>query len=237
VKATRYLIVNADDFGLSAGVNCGIIASHEHGIVTSASLMVRWSAAPAAADYARQHPQLSLGLHVDLCEWIYRDDTWTPLYEVVSLDDQQQIARETTQQLAAFRNLVGRNPTHLDSHQHVHLKEPTRSVLLALAREMDVPLRHYASAVRYCGDFYGHDSKSRPYPQGISVDGLIELLARLPPGVTELGCHPGEAEDLDTMYAHERRQEIATLCDPRIRAALAAEGIQLCSFLSYPQGS
>ena len=41
----RYLIVNADDFGMGRGVNDGIIKSHEHGIVTSASLMVRWRAA------------------------------------------------------------------------------------------------------------------------------------------------------------------------------------------------
>jgi len=49
----RYLIVNADDFGQSQGVNRGVIAAHEHGIVTSASLMVRW---PAAIEAAAIHP-------------------------------------------------------------------------------------------------------------------------------------------------------------------------------------
>ena len=44
---TRHLIVNADDFGQSAGINRGIIEAHEHGIVTSTSLMVRWPAAGA----------------------------------------------------------------------------------------------------------------------------------------------------------------------------------------------
>lgn len=47
------MIVNADDFGLSPGVNRGIIQAHEHGIVTSASLMVRRAAAYQAAQYAR----------------------------------------------------------------------------------------------------------------------------------------------------------------------------------------
>ncbi|MGA2658858.1 MAG: ChbG/HpnK family deacetylase, partial [Verrucomicrobiota bacterium] len=55
----RGLIVNADDFGLDPGVNRGIIKSHEYGIVTSASLMVRWPAAAEAAAYAREHPELS----------------------------------------------------------------------------------------------------------------------------------------------------------------------------------
>jgi hypothetical protein len=61
------LIVNADDFGLSGGVNAGIMAAHEHGIVTSASLMVRWP----AARYAAGHPRMSLGLHLDLGEWAF----------------------------------------------------------------------------------------------------------------------------------------------------------------------
>src|SRR5207249_100992 len=82
-----YLIVNADDFGLSPGVNRGIVAAHEQGIVTSASLMVRWSAAAAAADYGRGHPALSLGLHLDFGEWAYRGGAWVRLYKVVSLDD------------------------------------------------------------------------------------------------------------------------------------------------------
>ncbi len=49
----RYLIVNADDFGLSFGVNQGIIEAFEHGIVTSTSLMVNWIGAAEAAAYAR----------------------------------------------------------------------------------------------------------------------------------------------------------------------------------------
>ena len=57
----RTLIVNADDFGQSAGITCGIVEAHEHGIVTSASLMVSWSASAAAAAYARTRAALSTG--------------------------------------------------------------------------------------------------------------------------------------------------------------------------------
>ena len=76
MPAKRYLIVNADDFGLSAGVNRGVIEAHERGIVTSASLMVRPPAAAEAAADARAYPELSLGLHVDLGEWSYREGEW-----------------------------------------------------------------------------------------------------------------------------------------------------------------
>lgn len=56
----------------------------------------------------------------------------------------------------------------------------------------------------------------------------------LPPGLTELSCHPGYVTDLETMYRHERAAEVQVLCDPRIRAGLGAMGIELCSFRDRP---
>jgi predicted glycoside hydrolase/deacetylase ChbG (UPF0249 family) len=230
MTSERYLIVNADDFGLSPGVNRGILAAHERGIVTSASLMVRWPAAAEAAACGRTHPRLSLGLHVDLGEWAYRDGAWVTAYEVVPGDDAPAVAEEVSRQLAAFRSLVGRDPTHLDSHQHVHRSEPVGAIMRAAAHDLGVPLRACGPAVRYCGDFYGQTGKGFPVPEAISVAGLIRILAALPPGLTELGCHPALGDDLETMYRRERAEEVKTLCDPRVRAALAAEGIELCSF-------
>ena len=111
----RRLIVNADDFGQSVGINDGVARAHQHGIVTSASLMVRWPAAKDAATYAREHPDLSLGLHVDLGEWEFQGDGWTPLYTVVDSDDVAVVEQELRRQLEAFRDLTGRDPTHIDS--------------------------------------------------------------------------------------------------------------------------
>jgi predicted glycoside hydrolase/deacetylase ChbG (UPF0249 family) len=230
VAAKRYLIVNADDFGVSPGVNQGIIEAHEHGIVTSASLMVRWPAAAEAAAYSQEHPNLSLGLHFDLCEWVYRDETWVPVYEVVPVDDITAVADEVSRQLATFRRLVGQDPTHIDSHQNVHRWEPVRSVLVEIARKLAVPLRHCSPEVRYCGDFYGQTGKGLPIPDVVSVDGLIKILAALPPGLTELSCHPGKGNDLDSVYHSERAEEVKVLCDPRVRAAIVVEGIELRSF-------
>src|SRR3954452_23338645 len=128
MHATRSLIVNADDFGLSAGVNRGISEAHERGIVTSASLMVRGPAAEEAAAYARAHPALSVGLHLDLGEWAWHDGGWGSVYEVVRADDAEAVADEAGRQLPAFPRLAGRAPTHLDSHQHVHCNQPVLSV-------------------------------------------------------------------------------------------------------------
>src|SRR4051812_48566030 len=112
----RYLIVNADDFGASAGVNRGIIRAREQGTVTSTSLMVRHSAVAAAAEYARAHPSFAVGLHVDLGEWVYRGGRWEPRYEVVNGEDPAAVGGEVRRQLDAFQRLLGRPPSHLDSH-------------------------------------------------------------------------------------------------------------------------
>ena len=234
MTAKRYLIVNADDFGQSHSVNWGIIEAHERGIVTSASLMVRWPAAAEAAVYSRQHPNLSLGLHVDLGEWAYRGEHWVSLYQVVSINDMTAVADEVSRQLTIFRRLVGKDPTHIDSHQHVHLREPLRTVLTAVARELTVPLRHCSTDICYRGDFYGQTAHGAPFPDGISMDGLIKILGTLLPGCTELGCHPGGGDDLDTMYCSERAEEVKVLCDPRVRTSIVAMGIELRSFLNLP---
>jgi predicted glycoside hydrolase/deacetylase ChbG (UPF0249 family) len=230
VEAKKYLIVNADDFGLSSGVSRGIIEAHEQGIVTSASLMVRWPGAAEAAAESRKYPNLSLGLHLDLSEWAYRDGIWVPLYEVVPVDEISAVADEVTSQLATFRQLVGKNPTHLDSHQHTHLEEPVRSLVIEVARRLAIPLRCCSLKIHYCGQFYGQTAEGFPLPDAVSVDALIGILENVPVGLTELSTHPGYPVGLDTMYCSERVMEVHTLCDPRVRAAVIAMGIELCSF-------
>lgn len=227
----RYLIVNADDFGQSHGINQGIITAYEQGIVTSASLMVRWPAAAEAAAYSQRHPDLSLGLHVDCGEYAFRDGQWVSVYDIVPMHDPSAVAEEVSRQLDTFRGLMGgKNPTHIDSHQHRHLREPLRTLLVEMARTLDVPLRHCASHIRYCGDFYGQTAEGAPLPDILSVQGLTNILAQLQPGVTELACHPGVAYDLDTIYCHERTEEMRVLCDARVRDSLASLNITLCSF-------
>ena len=165
--------------------------------MTSASLMVRFPAAAEAADYAAEHPALSVGLHIDLGEWSYRDDAWRPVYEV-SAESADEVAAEVERQLDAFRKLVGADPTHLDSHQHVHREEPLRTIALELAGRLGVPLRSFSSHVRYDGSFYGQEAEGNPLPEAIGVEWLLSIIGDLPPGVTELGCHPGLGADLES---------------------------------------
>jgi predicted glycoside hydrolase/deacetylase ChbG (UPF0249 family) len=226
----RFLIVNADDFGQSPGINRGIATAYEAGTVTSASLMVRFAASEEAARFARANPDLSVGLHVDLGEWSYREGEWEPEYEVVDTTDARAVAEEVGRQMETFAQLMGRTPTHLDSHQHAHREEPLRSQVLALGRSLGVPVRHESPLVRYEGGFYGQDGRGWPMPSAIGVEHVVGLVRSLPSGVTELGCHPAADDDLNSMYRSERTVELETLCDPRVLATLRLEGIRLCSF-------
>lgn len=226
---TRAVIVNADDFGHSAEVNAGIVEAHERGIVTSTSLMVR---RPAAAEAAAYRGSLDVGLHVELGEWEYENGAWRALSHV----PRAGIEAEVRAQLDRFRELRGREPTHLDTHQHTHREEPARSVLLALGEELDVPVRELRGGIRYVGGFYGADDRGEPWLEGVSVENLLALLRSLEPGITELGCHPGKGEITGTSYALQRAQELETLCDPRVTAAVAELGLELVGFSSTRSG-
>jgi predicted glycoside hydrolase/deacetylase ChbG (UPF0249 family) len=228
--ATRRLIVNADDFGQTEGINAGIIECHRSGIVSSASLMVRWPAARAAGAYARHAPALSVGLHLDLGEWAYADRGWFPVYQVVNPDDFAAVRSEIGRQFEAFRRLVGREPTHIDSHQHVHRHGATRTIAAECADRFGIPVRGANAEVMYRGEFYGQTGKGDPDAAAIGLDRLIGIIRSLPMGISEIGCHPAIGRDAPGMYVTEREQEVTVLCDPRVHAALEAESIALISY-------
>ena len=225
----RYLIVNADDLGLSRSVNRGVIKAHEDGIVTSASLMVSRPGALEAAEYARSRPQLDLGLHVELPRWrVSRIPRRGATYSEAAL---RRTARAQLQrQLERFRNMLSRDPTHLDSHQHRHLATIPRLLFERLADTLEIPLRRVDPRISFCGEFYGQDERGRPRPSAITPAALVTQLERLEEGVTELCCHPGFVADLDDWYRAEREQEVRSLCSPVVRDALRRLEIRLCTF-------
>ena len=197
----RFLIVNADDLGLTPAVNAGVFEAHERGIVTSASLMVGRSAAEAAVERLVTHPGLAVGLHLE--------------------------PGDCRAQLERFRELVGGDPTHVDSHKHVHEAEPVKAVAEEIASELEVPLRN--RAVRYEGSFYGRPG-GEPAPGAISPGYLIELIRSLPPGWTEIGCHPAAGPVPTSSYDAERQIELQALTDLEVKNLLNVSDVRLCSF-------
>ena len=218
----RCIVVNGDDLGLSPGVNQGIAEAHQQGVLTSASLMVERPASREGAELANDLPGLSVGLHADLS-----DAGGQPLS---GREAARRCGAVLQGQLDRFQELVGRLPTHLDSHHNVHRDPLLLPFFLELADRHRLPLREH-SPVRHLGSFYGQWNGETHLEQ-ISVDGLIGLVeTEVPEGVTEIGCHPGYADpQLRSSYRREREAELRTLCDPAVVEFLSARHIRLVDF-------
>jgi chitin disaccharide deacetylase len=182
--------------------------------------MVDSPAAAHAARLAGEHPGLSIGLH-------FVDDT-------PALDEPGHGAREFSRQLDRFRELMAREPTHVDSHHHVHI---TRMPLFApLVEPLGVPLRG-DGRVRFLGAFYAQPQPGVVEHDRIRAPFLLSLLGEIGPdaGFTELGCHPGRVTaELRSSYAGEREIEIQTLTDAGLPARIQELGLALASYHDWP---
>ena len=165
----RRLIVNADDFGLHAAVNRGILTAHTEGIVSSASLMAGGAAFDDAVRIAKQCPQLGVGVHLTLVG----ASPLLPVAEVSSLLDEAgdfygsyplfikrflrgkirlaEVERELAAQIDRVR-MAGIQPSHLDSHQHLHVLPGIGGLVLDLARRFSIrAIRIPAEPVAFIG--------------------------------------------------------------------------------------
>src|SRR5687768_9822593 len=220
-----HLIFNADDFGASTGVNRGILECHLHGVVTSASMMVTGRAVREAASMSRDCPALAIGLH-----W----DVWGEDEREFDLGDTRAVREEFQRQLDAFHRLLGRLPTHVDSHRHAHRDPAAAHVFRELVEPLGVPLRD-DGRVAFVGGFYAQWEWGVTDVEHVSVP-VLERMVReeVTSGWTEFSCHPGyRSPDYAAIYLVEREAEVRTLTDPRIREAIDAEGIRLASYLDY----
>jgi chitin disaccharide deacetylase len=213
---TKRLIVNGDDFGISPGVNAGLVRAHREGILSSASLMVDTPYSAEAARLGAEQPALGVGVHVviDSCAGL--------------ADAEAEVER----QVERFVELAGRLPTHIDSHRNVHQDERLLPAFLAVARRHRLPLRGSCD-VPQISSFYGQWN-GETHAEQITAASLVSLLAEaVGDGVSELCCHPGYVDGhlvAVSSYTLERQTELATLCDPVVAAALDEEGIHLATF-------
>lgn len=130
------LIVNADDFGLTSGVNRAILEGNRSGIVTSATMMANAKATNAAIELAKAEPGLKTGCHVVLIDGIPLTANLptltngsahfrSSLKQFALAAVRGQIAADEIQQEAEAQirklQLAGITLTHLDSHKHTHM--------------------------------------------------------------------------------------------------------------------
>lgn len=222
----KHLIFNADDFGASTGVNRGILECHTRGVVTSTSFMVTGRAVSEAVSMSRDHPALAIGLHWDICGEDERE---------FDLSDLPAVRDEFRRQLDEFHRLMGRMPTHVDSHRHAHREKHLMPVFRELVEPLGVPLRD-DGRVRFVGGFYAQWEWLVTDLEHISVPFLQQMLRdEVSDGWTEFSCHPGYmTADYKSIYAREREVEVESLTDPRIRRTIEELRIRLVSYNDYP---
>lgn len=155
-EQSRTLVVNADDFGLSAGVNAGIIGAFRRGIVRSASLMVTTPGFEDAVELARANPDLDLGLHLTLTNTrpaldpariptlVRKDGRFhsLPVFQArVAMKQLEplELRAEVLAQVARARRTRLRF-SHLDGHHHVHLFGLVATLTGDMARQHNMPI-------------------------------------------------------------------------------------------------
>jgi predicted glycoside hydrolase/deacetylase ChbG (UPF0249 family) len=250
--ATPQLIVTADDFNLSAGVSRGIIEAHQHGIVTETSVMVNLGDLQHAAAMLAAAPRLAAGLHLN----ITRGGPVAPpnaVAELLGPDGQflgspralpaqmrsRVVHMEFQAQLEMFVRGFGRLPQHLDTHHHVHLHPVVCEALLDLAASLKLPVRSVDHEMRHTitargvgspAHFLG-DAGDEPY---WTTSRLLSTIQTLPPGVTELMCHPGYFDDAIaySRYGQQRDVERQALCAPEVAARLREQGVELVTYVA-----
>jgi predicted glycoside hydrolase/deacetylase ChbG (UPF0249 family) len=246
----RYLVVNADDFGLTDGVCAGILEGMRAGIVSSTSVMTCVTGAPARL--RRYAPMLNgrAGVHLQLTQGVAR----LPADEIPSIvdasgvfpcrrgmrpfADPREIEREWIAQVECALD-AGIRPTHIDTHQHVHKDPPAFEGYCRIARRFAIPARSNSPAMSRSLRDAGVDC-----PDGFecswtggeaSAAGLLHAVRRLTAvleedDILEVMCHPGcvdeELRSLSTL-AESRARELAALTEPGLPETLSALGIEI----------
>ncbi len=245
----KFLIVNADDLGRTPGINSGIFEAHARGLVTSATLMVGFPAAAEAAAELLRYPKLGVGLHValtggtpilppeDVPSLVDREGRQPPRPEGLGDLDPGELRAEIEAQLDRFRQLVGRPPTHFDSHHHSHRLPIVCDALIEIARREGLPVRRASAEIGerllrgsvrttdvFVEEFFG--SKARP-------EVFSRIVRSVAAGVTELMCHPGHVDEelrQGSSYAVDRAAELEVLTDPELVRLIRDEGIGLIHY-------
>jgi hopanoid biosynthesis associated protein HpnK len=280
----RRLIVNADDFGLTAGVNRAIIEGHTRGAITSATLMANMPAFDAAVRLAGEHPSLGVGLHINITQGRPvaaasrvgslindRGEFWGTsgailkrmLAGKLKIED---VVVELRAQIEKALN-AGLRLTHVDSHKHTHALPQICEAIISTIKEYGIdavraPRERWRfdraaesfEVIKQSAGAFGisqlcrvsdarlkkSNVKTPDFFFGVARTGfwtkswLIDLIERLPAGVSELMCHPGyedaELDGVKTRLRASRTNELRLLTDPDVVAKLKEGGVKLINF-------
>ncbi|KHA60961.1 hypothetical protein NL53_08595 [Vibrio variabilis] len=233
------VIFNADDFGLTKGVNEGIVRSHLEGVVRSTTLLVGLPEEEHAVALAKKIPTLKVGIHL-------RFTLGAPLTRSANLSDKngafykyaefwshrgfsaQAIYDECIAQVEAFL-ATGLTLSHIDSHHHAHTHPEFLPVVTEVAAKYRVPLR--GQSVPNLNYFF----TDQFYDQGVDLMGLVNHLLELEKRyeLVEVMCHPAIVDQVlahSSGYSEQRKKELNVLTDDKLATLLERHSIEVTDY-------
>ncbi len=261
------LIVNADDFGLTESVSEGIIKSFGKGIVRSASVIVNTPAFEYSIELLKQNPGLDAGIHL---VFVGEDSALTGVIDGLTKNDgtfylnwkrvlfnlalrSLNMEKAEKEARAQIERLLknGVTPSHIDSHQHLHLLPHFSRMVLKLAKEYRI--RYVRCPTSSSKRYFGMNYLSRELKKLLVANGFPEppefrgfecrgrfntkelrrIIENLKPGTYELMVHPGiENNALRQKYrwGYKWEEELSALTDPEVNDLLARNNLKLISF-------
>lgn len=217
------IIFNADDFGYSNGINYGIIDAHQLGILTSTTLMVNMPGTIHAISLMKRYPKLSVGLHLnfsfgksltggkslgDATGKMVKPDLLSKDYVYID----EEVYLEIHAQYNQFVALVGKKPTHIDSHLFSTDKvDAVRRMAIRFCNEKQIPLRNHSINSYKDVRFINH----RDFNSAPCLDYVIQNFESISGyDCVEIMCHPGYVDNYllsNSSYTVQRAEEVSFL--------------------------
>ena len=235
------LIVNSDDFGLTPGVNRGIIDALKRGLLRSTTAMMNMPAIEMAAGLAKENPELGVGIHLVLTAGRPLLDTHKTIVDekgnflknavlTKKTDvDVEEVYAEYVAQMEKYIKLFGHKPTHIDGHHHTHALPQTIEATRRLAKAYDIKyVRHVDSDVAFISDFYGPLTDYNQFE--------TTLKRHLDREYVELMCHVAFIDVAliqCSTYNSDRVRELETLISSKAKDFVKEHNIELVNFRSY----
>ncbi len=242
------LIVNADDFGYSKGINLGIIEAFQHGVVRSTTMMANMPGFDHAVTLYNENPGLGVGVHLTLtCGRPLTQGLKTlvdangnfhklpVLNEINGTFDPDELEKEYHAQIEKTLK-AGIHVTHLDSHHHTHPIGPMFKVFIKLAKEYGLPVRMYgkskqdpiASEVKSTDDF-----NESFYADGVTFENFKKIITDSKGNSLEMMCHTAFVDHAiyhGSSYALNRIEELHILTSDEVKNFVKENNIELINF-------
>ncbi|MGL4773597.1 MAG: chitin disaccharide deacetylase [Clostridium sp.] len=241
------LIINADDFGLSRGVNYGIIDAHKRGVIRSTSIMAGMPGFLHAVELLKENKDLGCGVHLTLTAYKPLLNTHKVIVDKngylsrehiennINMDNIKEALEEAYLEFKAQIEKVksaGVEITHLDSHHHVHTMPELKPVIERLVNEYQLPIR---GGLNYELDY----DKVVPYEtvffdKTASIDTFKKHMEELKKfEVIDTMSHPGYVDKflLDiSSYTTKRAEEVEILTSDELKELLKENGIVVSNY-------